>query len=501
MNFFVSVRISFIVAVFCLLSGTVCAQQNHFIYLQSEESKPFYIKLNNKLISSSEAGYLILPEMTDGEYKLTVGFPKNQAPEVSYTITVNQKNEGYLLKNLADRGMVLFNMHTLNILEGAVPNANTTVSTSKIVDDPFSTMLASAVKDPTLLEVKTITEVPITKPKQEVKSEEPVQAKKESASVEKKPLQETVSATAPTEIPKPNQSKPVPDTIFMSDTVYAKGNEAIKKILQEKTGNSDVTYAVKTATGMDTIRVEMAANQSSQKEEAHYSANANTERKDSSILKPISVYKENADSIEYTITPTVWPKDTTKEELPIQEIKTVQEVKSEKKNETQVLADSVIIESKSAALEQKPEPRILDADKILEANNKADAKNSKENKEAKPTKKDELIVLPQRVTESSVNSDCKEFATDQDFLKLRRRMASQTNEDNMVREAKKYFKLKCFSTDQLKDLSFLFRSDQGKYIFLDAAYPFTSDSNRFGELQTLFQESYYINRFRALIGK
>ena len=98
-----------------------------------------------------------------------------------------------------------------------------------------------------------------------------------------------------------------------------------------------------------------------------------------------------------------------------------------------------------------------------------------------------------------INSDCKNFATDEDFLKLRKKMAATDNADDMVRMAKKAFKVKCFTTEQIKNLSVLFLKDADKYNFFDAAYPFVSDSQNYDLLQNQLNEVYYINRFKVMI--
>ncbi len=112
-----------------------------------------------------------------------------------------------------------------------------------------------------------------------------------------------------------------------------------------------------------------------------------------------------------------------------------------------------------------------------------------------------IVLLPKEVTSSKVNSDCKAFATTEDFLKLRKKMASENNAENMIKVARKYFKLKCYGTEQIKDLSYLFLTDEGKYMFFDAAYPFTSDSDKYQTLQSQLTDEYYLTRFKAMIRK
>ncbi len=80
-------------------------------------------------------------------------------------------------------------------------------------------------------------------------------------------------------------------------------------------------------------------------------------------------------------------------------------------------------------------------------------------------------------------------------------MASENHDDQMIKIAKKYFHAKCFSTEQIKNLSFLFLSNEGKYRFFDVAYPFSADSEQYKTLQSQLTDSYYINRFKAMIHK
>jgi hypothetical protein len=103
---------------------------------------------------------------------------------------------------------------------------------------------------------------------------------------------------------------------------------------------------------------------------------------------------------------------------------------------------------------------------------------------------------PKRVI---ANSDCKNFASEDDFLKLRKKMAAEDNDEDMVAVAKKVFKSKCFTSDQIKNLSVLFLKDEGKYNFFDAAYPFVSDSYNFGSLEVQLSDAYFISRFKAMI--
>jgi hypothetical protein len=99
----------------------------------------------------------------------------------------------------------------------------------------------------------------------------------------------------------------------------------------------------------------------------------------------------------------------------------------------------------------------------------------------------------------ALNNKCTEVAAEADFFKLRKQMAAAENDDDMLIEAKKYFKLKCFTTAQIKNLSPLFLNDEGKYKFFDAAYSYAADAENFASLQAELKDEYYIKRFRAML--
>ena len=114
-------------------------------------------------------------------------------------------------------------------------------------------------------------------------------------------------------------------------------------------------------------------------------------------------------------------------------------------------------------------------------------------------KPDSIKQELQQQRPAMINSDCKNFATNEDFLKLRKKMAGEENPEDMIIAAKKMFKNKCFTSEQIKNLSVLFLKDSGKYSFFDAAYPYVSDSQNYTLLEGQLTDNYYINRFKVMI--
>ena len=80
-------------------------------------------------------------------------------------------------------------------------------------------------------------------------------------------------------------------------------------------------------------------------------------------------------------------------------------------------------------------------------------------------------------------------------------MAARESDEAMVDEAKKSFKSKCYSTEQIRYLSSLFLTSAGKYQFFDAAYMHVSDQEQFPKLRSEIKDEYYLRRFKALIGE
>jgi len=434
--------ILFITSVFTL---SVSAQKSHFIYLQTDNGQPFYTKFNGKLISSSAEGYVILSGVVDGDYQLTVGFPKNELPEETFNISLDKDNEGFVLKNFDDKGLQLFNLQSLALIE---PLRNNTVArNTKKDEDAFSVALAGVVKDSSILQNhENVVETPVKKSDTTAIVNTDGSATKNNA-----PVDNNATSAAVTDL-KTNE------------------NPAITKILdtQDKEGKQMI-YADKDSTGTDTISVLMPVK------------NDLTDSKNVAAQNNASA----SNPAPLAITPTVVASDSNAG------------IASEKNNvsqETKTKQDSSINNNINTASTTN-----------ISSNNYSEAKtdtavNNGETAVKTPSE-NRVIILPQEARPSRTNSDCKNFATDNDFLNLRKKMSEENDNDKMIRVAKKFFKSKCYSTAQIKNLSYIFLTNDAKYQFFEAAYPFVSDSNQYQTLENQFTDPYYLNRFKALVGQ
>ncbi len=237
------------------------------------------------------------------------------------------------------------------------------------------------------------------------------------------------------------------------------------------------------------------------------------------VLQPIEKKEEKKVEIE-----EVKPVVIEKTELPV---KVNEEIKSRIEVESQVNSEvykksQVILKSESSTTEgfgiifideysngSKDTIRILiPPTKEIAISNPPEIKDSKKFleitdtvkqvvKEKSQEKEIEQLVVKQNQTVEKNN--CQSIGDETDFFILRKRMASEVKDDDMILEAKKIFKTKCFTTSQIKNLSTLFLNDNGKYNFFDASYQHVSDLENFNSLISELKDEYFQNRFKAML--
>ena len=441
------------------------AQQNHFIYVQTENKQPFYIKLDKKILSSSASGYLIIPKLQDDSYALTIGFPKNEWPEQNVTCSINKKDAGYLLKNFGDKGWGLFNLQTMEmILPGTKPVDNKNVAEDK--QDLFSNTLSNVVNDPSIIK----------------RTEDKAMVKEEV-----KPVTETVKTEEPQKpVEAIKKEEAAPPVVQINRLLSIKSAEGIEMVYTDMVNGQ-----------ADTIRLFIPE----EKKEASIQPEKKTEIPVVEVPK-----KEEVKIDEHVKEPE--KKDSTKNEVIVKaDIKNEEPKKEEPKKEEVKMDEPVKAATKNTEPKKEAknnDPKFID---ITIAN-----PNAKKDTVAKPSpaavpveeKKAPVVQATEKPKENSsrpliFNSDCKNFAKEEDFIKLRKKMVAEDKDDDMVDIAKKAFRSKCFTTEQVKNLSVLFLKDEGKYKFFDAAYPFVSDSYNFGTLETQLSDNYFITRFKAMI--
>jgi hypothetical protein len=91
------------------------------------------------------------------------------------------------------------------------------------------------------------------------------------------------------------------------------------------------------------------------------------------------------------------------------------------------------------------------------------------------------------------------FATNEDFLKTRAKMAAAEAEYEMLNIGAQAFKDKCFSVEQVKYLSYLLIEEENKLTFFLSAQKTVYDTYNFPTLQKLLTKTEIIEQFRKAL--
>ncbi len=126
----------------------------HYIFIEADGQQPFYLKQGNTTVSSSTAGFLILPKIKAAELEFSIGFPKNLYPEDSFYIIGTDRDRGFQLKLMEGQGWSLFDRTSLEIIKGESPKAAPIeMQLSKKDEGSFAQLLATVTDDRSLLEL------------------------------------------------------------------------------------------------------------------------------------------------------------------------------------------------------------------------------------------------------------------------------------------------------------------------------------------------------------
>jgi len=423
-------------------SASLKAQKVYFIYLQSDNQQPFYARLGEKVYNSTPSGYLILSNLRDSNYSLNVGIQGSQVPDQPYSLTVNKKDQGFLIKNFGDKGWGLFNLTTMATIMPASKSVSPvqTVKTEKREDNAFTNLLAKVADD------STIKEKPII--------EKPVEQKTEVAAVNTEKKEEVK-----------NDAK----------EITASKQEEVKK------GIVVAPVVINEKPKVDTPVVKEQAQESNNAAQIKEDSMLAVKNREAEILKQEELRKQ--DSVEKAKTQII---------AEVEYKRSIVKLKSESSTTTgiglvflDVLSDQVTdtirllippdIKKTTPVQSNQGEKKFLDISPVDSVNKETAAKTANK------------------------SNNCKAVASEDDFYKLRKKMAGEKNDDDMISEARKTFKTKCFSAVQIRNLSNLFLTDESKYKFFDAAYQYVSDLENFSTLQSTLKEEYYINRFKAML--
>jgi hypothetical protein len=487
-----------LVIVLILVAGRTYAQ-DYFVLIEADNGQPFYVRVDSQLYSSSSRGHLILSQLKDSSYTITVGFPGQVFPERQFSFTVHQNDHAFRLKNEDGKGWWLVDDKGQEL---ATVNENSVGAGARIPgikkDDAFSRLMADVVKDTAVMystyAVEQVTPSPANAPP----------ANDSQALTIGRPTDTTVSA-----------DHVAHDSSGMSVIRPAPDSSALHSIDPTATGRP-VDSAVAASRPRDTglavhptvvLPFDSGVARSAAVTPADSSAAALAPVTDSAAGHAIStplyrpIPRKDTTTTAASLASAAAPLYRTTGVTMLTEhrsSRSLRQVYTEHDSSGKVDTVVIIIPLDTPAQVGHPAgtSMIPRAAHVTDSGHLATPQGHGSNPDTAalgPSRPPTKSTLP------FVNSDCHNFATDYDVDKLRVKMLESAKDDDRILAARKVFKTRCFSTHQIKALSEVFTTDAAKFKFLEAAYPFVSDDH-FAELSNLLADPVYSGRFRAMTG-
>ncbi|MEJ7912979.1 MAG: DUF4476 domain-containing protein [Chitinophagaceae bacterium] len=428
------------------------AQKVFFLYMQSENQTPFYARMGDKVFSSSALGYLIIPSLRDSTYAFFIGYPGSRSNGVRFNISLKGNDRGFLVRNTGS-SITLTDLQSQQVQNPSVAASGSNNQPATTRTDVFTTLLSQVSDDPSLLlsfasvvepEQK---ETPLAAVKTEAPPTAPVIVERETVS-ETAVKEPTGVFTAPVIKDKPLLTVAAADTlvpynVVKTEPVKNREPEVVKKDIVAETPTQKTAEVDPAPVSSAAVMEASAGRERGVSEDAPYIRSVVVRRSESSTTEGFGlVFLDNING----------NTDTIRLLIPNQNI---------------VFQRAEVV----------PEAPVT--------------KGAEMETEAKP------VAVNKRAPKNA--SLCFE-ATERDFLKLRRNMAAEPSDERMIGAARRYFRTRCFTSEQVRNLSGLFLTPASKYAFFDLAYPYITDRTQFPALGSEIKDEYYSKRFKALAG-
>ena len=494
-----------LVVILILIAGKNYGQQNYFVLIQADNKQAFYIRLGSRSFSSSTEGSLILSQLKDSVYDITVGFPGQLFPEQSFLVDLHHKDQQYLLRNQPEKGWVLYNPLTGEMRAADLKEEKGADLRPQGVkkDDAFSRLMAGVVHDTavmyntyaagpsnpdssrTSVAGMTVIESPVTATSVRSGIDSSIVRAGSHADTPSVPM---VSPGAATTLPVNTVGRPDSAVITQGGGFPAPtGGSPVP-------GNTSSVPGVVSSVPVDSSLAPGPVTAGSDSIAKHPAGRPNiiklSERK-----MPHSLRLAFSDSDPGRKADTVIlyiMKDTPALSGP--------------RPATSLAATGSLPSSPgkplhSADTGRRVSPRTSGPNtdtSVPASGTPGTTANAGEIAKTRPDTAQKRP--PARAPLPFVNSDCHNFATDYDVDKLRVKMLESTRDEDRIQAARKVFKTKCFNTRQIKALSEVFTTDALKFKFFETAYPFASDDH-FRELAGTLADPVYNSKFKAMTGQ
>lgn len=109
------------------------------------------------------------------------------------------------------------------------------------------------------------------------------------------------------------------------------------------------------------------------------------------------------------------------------------------------------------------------------------------------------LIIPNKIQSATLPPHCRELATQEQTDEFKKQLSLLAAEQKMIEFSKQQLALRCYSTEQVRTLSTLFNTDQGKYDFLLEAWSSISDKENIISLSNVFVSKEMADRFKELL--
>ena len=448
------------IIIYLFSAAQLSAQDRYFLCIQTEDKQPFYVRISNKTWSSSSVGNLVVHGLGDSTYQVSVGFPRNKYPEQNFLVTFNRKDLGYTLKPAGDQNWTLVswdNGERLSTRAGQTVETNWYGDRKK--EDAFTHLMAAVVNDSAVLYVASV---------KDLSGKQEVFAKADPAPANTTIIKDSAIAVTADSVALAASATPVS---VDSALAVQSGTDTLQGAVTVNTGQVMVDSAV--------VAVDSAVAVAVETKDSTVAATGLTAIKDSAVAVPAGPI------LVYTAPK---PKVTMVKDhiLP--------------KGRNMLFTDSSAsgVDTISVIIDAEPDTTVNTIANTAET--PTPANTTATNAETAVVKKETAAEPePERKKMVLINSDCSNFATDNDIDKLRVKILDEPTLESKLASTKKLFKSKCIYTRQIRALSELFMNDEAQYRFFEQCYPFTADTSEFRSLISLLTEETYIARFKILV--
>ena len=490
-----------------LLCGRLAAQeQHHFVYIQSEKGQPFYIKHNGKVLSSTERGYIIIPQLDKGTTPITVGFPQSGARESQFYLKIAKNDQGYLLKKSGESGYSLYDLQTFREIKSGDETAmaaapeEATGDVAPELDTARKEMMSNLQKD---LETTFADKAIVTGPSQPA----PAKTSNSFASALDKvvvtnpdrnlvPVEAAPAAAASAETPAAATEMPV--------VKKQKGRKRRERepLTEEEQAILSEVLAEEGKTAAMEAAAEEAAKAAAPAEEPVKKKKRKARSGDPDFIEFQDDNAQPAAPAATAPAPVVTEVPVAvEEETPVRKKKKRSKLFDDTEHPANIITDSSgygVAYTSPVSPEEEPaksKKRRKHRDEAVAA----DAAGAPAGAEITA---DEPAAEKKKPADARlINTDCTNIMTDATFHKLLRKFVAAKSDDGMIDVFRKQTRNYCLETAQVKILGQLLTGDDTRYRLLDLAYSKTYDTEKYSSLESLLTGDYYKGRFKAMLHK